>query len=50
MAYLQRTIPVTGREAFDVAPEFVAVLEGGALDNGPSLSINTGHKLNGIPL
>jgi hypothetical protein len=50
MLYLQWTIPVTGREAFNIGLEFVAVLEGGALDNSPSFSVNTGHKLNGISL
>jgi len=41
---------VTGRETFNISLEFVAVLEGGALDNSPSFSVHTGHKLNGIPL
>jgi len=48
--YLQRTIPVTGRETFNIGLEFIAVLEGGALDNSPSFSVHTCHKLNGIPL
>jgi hypothetical protein len=48
--YLQWTIPVTSSETFNISLEFIAVLEGGALDNSPSFSVNTGYKLNGIPL
>jgi hypothetical protein len=41
---------VTSRETFNISLEFIAVLEGGALDNSPAFSVNAGHKLNGIPL